>query len=125
MSDNQSLPKEPIAIIGTSCRFPGGANTPSKLWDVLCEKRDVQSRIPNDRFNVDAFYSTNGDKNGCTDVKKAYLLSEDIRVLIPVRLRPWILNNGSCSKLFTRPPRQLVCLWKTSRDLTLLYTLDA
>nr|RBR00834.1 hypothetical protein FVER53263_11086 [Fusarium verticillioides] len=80
MADNQSLPKEPIAIIGTSCRFPGGANTPSKLWDLLCEKRDVQSRIPNDRFNVDAFYSTNGDKNGCTDVKRAYLLSEDIRV---------------------------------------------
>ncbi|SCO56459.1 fusarin C cluster-polyketide synthase/NRPS [Fusarium fujikuroi] len=80
MAGNQYLPKEPIAIIGTSCRFPGGANTPSKLWDLLCEKRDVQSRIPNDRFNVDAFYSTNGDKNGCTDVKNAYVLSEDIRV---------------------------------------------
>ncbi|KAG5772729.1 hypothetical protein H9Q72_001229 [Fusarium xylarioides] len=80
MADNQFLPKEPIAIIGTSCRFPGGANTPSKLWDLLCEERDVQSRISNDRFNVDAFYSTNGDKNGCTDVKKAYILSEDIRV---------------------------------------------
>ncbi|RGP73974.1 polyketide synthase [Fusarium sporotrichioides] len=77
---SQSFPKEPIAIIGTSCRFPGGANTPSKLWDLLTEKRDVQSPIPLERFNVDAFYSSNGDKNGCTDVKKAYLLSEDIRL---------------------------------------------
>ncbi|XEU96090.1 hypothetical protein FSHL1_001375 [Fusarium sambucinum] len=77
---SQSFTKEPIAIIGTSCRFPGGANTPSKLWDLLTEKRDVQSHIPPERFNVDAFYSSNGDKNGCTDVKKAYLLSEDIRL---------------------------------------------
>ncbi|KAF4967219.1 hypothetical protein FSARC_5198 [Fusarium sarcochroum] len=77
--DSRSFSKEPIAIIGTSCRFPGGANTPSKLWDLLIEKRDVQSPIPTDRFNVEAFYSSNGDKNGCTDVKKAYLLSEDIR----------------------------------------------
>nr|ALQ32774.1 putative polyketide synthase [Fusarium babinda] len=80
MTDSHPFSKEPIAIIGTSCRFPGGANTPSKLWDLLCEKRDVQSHISNERFNVEAFYSTNGDKNGCTDVKKAYLLSEDIRL---------------------------------------------
>ncbi|KAH6979108.1 polyketide synthase [Fusarium venenatum] len=77
---SQSFTKEPIAIIGTSCRFPGSANTPSKLWDLLIEKRDVQSHIPPERFNVDTFYSSNGDKNGCTDVKKAYLLSEDIRL---------------------------------------------
>ncbi|KAM0360408.1 hypothetical protein ACHAP4_002485 [Fusarium culmorum] len=77
---SQSFSKEPIAIIGTSCRFPGGASTPSKLWDLLIEKKDVQSSIPPERFNVDAFYSSNGDKNGCTDVKKAYLLAEDIRL---------------------------------------------
>ncbi|WZH45859.1 hybrid pks-nrps protein [Fusarium acuminatum] len=77
--DSRTFPKEPIAIIGTSYRFPGGANTPSRLWDLLCEKRDVQSPIPEQRFNADAFYNSNGDKNGCTDVKKAYLLSEDIR----------------------------------------------
>ncbi|KAF9779409.1 fus1 actin binding activity protein [Fusarium sp. DS 682] len=77
---NPRLAKEPIAIIGTSCRFPGGANNPSKLWDLICEKRDVQSIIPNDRFNIEGFYSPNGEKSGCTDVKKAYLLSEDIRV---------------------------------------------
>ncbi|KAM6517298.1 Hybrid PKS-NRPS synthetase luc5 [Fusarium solani] len=71
--------REPIAIVGTACRFPGGANTPSKLWDLLCEKRDVQTRIPPERFNPDAFYHRNGEKSGCTDVKKAYLLTEDIR----------------------------------------------
>ncbi|KAF4595806.1 putative polyketide synthase [Ophiocordyceps camponoti-floridani] len=70
--------EEPIAVVGVACRFPGGANSPSKLWDLLCEKRDVQQTIS--RFNVDGFYDDNGEKSGCTNAKKAYLLSEDIRL---------------------------------------------
>ncbi|PHH78323.1 hypothetical protein CDD80_7078 [Ophiocordyceps camponoti-rufipedis] len=70
--------EEPIAVVGVACRFPGGANSPSKLWDLLCEKRDVQQTIS--RFNVDAFYDAMGDKSGCTNAKKAYLLDEDIRL---------------------------------------------
>ncbi|XP_044716927.1 AMP-binding enzyme domain-containing protein [Hirsutella rhossiliensis] len=71
--------REPIAIVGIACRFPGGANSPSKLWDLLCEKRDVQETIPVERFNIDAFYDVNSEKAGCTNARKAYLLSEDIR----------------------------------------------
>ncbi|PYH81014.1 ketoacyl-synt-domain-containing protein [Aspergillus uvarum CBS 121591] len=60
------------------CRFPGGANTPSKLWELLCAKRDVQRRIPSDRFDVDAFYDPDGERAGCLNVKEAYTLDEDI-----------------------------------------------
>lgn len=71
--------QESVAIIGSACRFPGGANSPSKLWDLLCEKRDVQQPITSDRFNADAFYNKDGERPGCTDVRRAYLLTEDIR----------------------------------------------
>lgn len=71
--------REPIAIVGSACRFPGGANSPSKLWHLLCEKRDVLDTIPAERFNTDAFYDVDVDKAGCTNATKAYLLSEDIR----------------------------------------------
>jgi hypothetical protein len=30
---------EPIAIIGMSCRFPGGANSPEAFWQLLVEGR--------------------------------------------------------------------------------------
>lgn len=80
-SSNPSImnPSEPIAIVGIGCCFPGGCDTPPKLWDLLCSKQDVQSSIPTDRFNADAFYHEDGERPGCTNVKYAYVLSEDIR----------------------------------------------
>lgn len=50
-------------ICGIACRFPGASNT-HQLWDLLAEKRDLRSRIPGDRFNVDAFYHPRGRNKG-------------------------------------------------------------
>lgn len=50
---------DPTTIVGLACRVPGAQN-PSKLWDNIIEQKDLQSKIPGDRFNVDAFYHPNG-----------------------------------------------------------------
>lgn len=47
---------KPIAIIGMSCRFPGDATSPEKLWKLVSEGRSAWSEIPKERFNQDAFY---------------------------------------------------------------------
>ena len=70
---------EPIAIIGSGCRFPGDSNTPSKLWELLREPRDLLTGIPEDRFNARAFYHPDPEHHGTTNVKKSYFLSDDIR----------------------------------------------
>lgn len=41
---------EPIAIIGMSCRFPLGINTPDEFWKLLIERRTTTSRIPKWRW---------------------------------------------------------------------------
>jgi acyl transferase domain-containing protein len=33
--------REPIAIVGMACRFPGGASTPATFWELLEEGRDA------------------------------------------------------------------------------------
>ncbi|KAH9875653.1 hypothetical protein IAQ61_003117 [Plenodomus lingam] len=68
----------PIAIIGSGCRFPGGANTPSKLWDLLYSPTDVSSPLPSSRFNAAGFYHKDGSYHGHANVKdfRGYFLSE-------------------------------------------------
>ncbi|CCF38812.1 lovastatin nonaketide synthase, partial [Colletotrichum higginsianum] len=74
----RNYPNEPVVIVGSGCRFPGAANTPSKLWDLLKEPRDVQSRIPKERFDVDTFYHPDGTHHGRTNASYAYFLKEDL-----------------------------------------------
>lgn len=71
---------EPIAIIGSGCRFPGNASSPSKLWSLLSKPHDVLSEIPASRFNPHGFYHPDGEYHGHSNVKHSYLLSEDHRV---------------------------------------------
>ncbi len=55
--------REPIAIVGMGCRFPGGIRSPGALWDLLHEEREVISGFPGDRgweFDHDAGYVTRG-----------------------------------------------------------------
>ncbi|KAI1800660.1 putative hybrid NRPS/PKS enzyme [Daldinia bambusicola] len=70
--------REPIAIVGTGCRFPGQSDNPSKLWELLKEPRDLLKEIPEDRFSVDAFYHPHNYHHGTSNVRHSYLLDEDL-----------------------------------------------
>ncbi|KAK2003782.1 putative polyketide synthetase [Colletotrichum falcatum] len=70
---------EPIAIIGTGCRFPGSCDSPSKLWELLEKPRDLLKEIPDDRFSADGFYHPKNSHHGTSNVRHSYLLDEDLR----------------------------------------------
>ena len=55
--------EDPTAIGGLACRLPG-ATSPSTLWENVVKQKDLQSKIPADRFNVDAFYNPVGAHKG-------------------------------------------------------------
>ena len=44
--------KEPIAIIGIGCRFPGGADSPAKLWKLLESGVDAITPVPAGRWDA-------------------------------------------------------------------------
>ncbi|KAF2832601.1 putative PKS-NRPS protein [Ophiobolus disseminans] len=73
--------QEPIAIVGSSCRFPGGANSQSKLWNLLEQPRDVLREFDPERLNLGRFHHSNPEMHGSTNViNKSYILEEDTRL---------------------------------------------
>ncbi|WP_395067677.1 SDR family NAD(P)-dependent oxidoreductase [Paraburkholderia silvatlantica] len=44
-----------IAIVGMSCRFPGGVTGPEEFWSLLESEKDAVTHIPADRFGTE-FY---------------------------------------------------------------------
>jgi len=69
---------EPIALVGSACRFPGGANSPANLWKLLETPRDLLTKVPPERFPLSSFHHEDGSRAGATDVQGvAHLMDED------------------------------------------------
>ncbi|GAA2653050.1 SDR family NAD(P)-dependent oxidoreductase [Streptomyces lunalinharesii] len=49
LREAESAQQEPLAIVGMSCRLPGGVRSPEDLWQLLSEGRDGIAEFPADR----------------------------------------------------------------------------
>lgn len=73
-----------IAIIGMSCRFPGGANSYNEFWNLLCKEFDAFSKIPENRWDIRKYYSENAKKPGKAYVNEAAFLNVPIDEFDPL-----------------------------------------
>lgn len=52
--------QDKLAIVGMSCRLPGGATSTEKFWEILEKGLDVSRQIPADRFDIETHYDPTG-----------------------------------------------------------------
>ncbi|KAA0109942.1 SDR family NAD(P)-dependent oxidoreductase [Mycolicibacterium sp. P1-5] len=65
-----------MAIVGIGCRFPGGADSVERLWDLLCNETDATSVVPESRWNADRYHDPNPSKVGKIVTRRGGFLSE-------------------------------------------------
>ena len=56
--------RQPIAIVGTGCRIPGGVADAQSYWDLLCKETDTIREVPADRWDIDAYFDPDPDTPG-------------------------------------------------------------
>ena len=75
LEDLQWAQREPIAVIGLSCRFPGGGNSPAFFSENLKNGVDAASRVPEERWRSDLFYDASKQAPGTTHASQANFLT--------------------------------------------------
>ncbi|WP_435848391.1 type I polyketide synthase, partial [Streptomyces decoyicus] len=65
LKELEAQQQEPVAIVGMSCRFPGGVSSPEEFWRLLHSGEDAVSEWPQDRgWDADALYDPEADGPG-------------------------------------------------------------
>ncbi len=71
---------EPVAIVGMSCRYPGGVGSPKELWDLVAGGVDAVGALPSDRgLGLEVGYGSDLDGSGGGYTREGAFLDDAVK----------------------------------------------
>ncbi|WP_203217814.1 beta-ketoacyl synthase N-terminal-like domain-containing protein [Nocardia terpenica] len=77
LRDAEAAAREPVAVVGMGCRFPGGVVSPEGLWGLVVSGGDGVCGFPGDRgWDVAGIFDVDADRVGSCYVREGGFLGD-------------------------------------------------
>ncbi|MFE3289353.1 SDR family NAD(P)-dependent oxidoreductase [Rhodococcus sp. NPDC059234] len=110
LREAEGVSREPIAVIGIGCRFPGGVRSPQDLWRLVESGSDTVSGFPEDRgWGLADLYDPKAEQSGKTYTMQGSFLDD------PAGFDPEVFGISPREALAMDPQQRLLLetSWET------------